>query len=138
MSSGFSDKSSNWGDFGSYIGGTVGTFLSALNFIILLFLSLQSREEQNHEWITTIRINKYHDLLNDLKNNSNPRQYFLSKDLDDDFFLFDDDYDTLMKIQHQLRTKYTDVSKDKLLKFLKAVIKSKKDIVKEINSKYNA
>ena len=58
MSGGFSDKSSNWGDFGSYIGGTVGTVLSALNFIILLFLSLQSREEQNHEWITTIRINK--------------------------------------------------------------------------------
>src|SRR6266540_4983962 len=126
-----SKNSNDWSNFGSYIGGIVGTILSWINLLILIILTYQTKEQQNHEWITSIRINKYHDLINALKDNTNPQQYFIDKNLDDDFFLFDDNYDTLMQIQRLLREEYTIETKDELLKFLKAIIKSEKNIVKE-------
>ncbi len=133
-----SKNSNDWSNFGSYIGGIVGTILSWINLLILIILTYQTKEQQNHEWITSIRINKYHDLINALKDNTNPQQYFIDKNLDDDFFLFDDNYDTLMQIQRLLREEYTIETKDELLKFLKAIIKSEKNIVKEFISKYKS
>ncbi len=132
---GLSNKPDDWGNFGSYIGGIIGSILSGINLIILIILTKQTKEEQNHEWITSVRINKYHELLNDLKNN-NPQQYFIGKNLDDDFFLFDEEYDTLMKIQKLIQTEYTVELKDDLLEFLKSIIKNQKKRTEKITKKY--
>jgi len=43
-----------------------------------------------------------------------------------------------MQIQRLLREEYTIETKDELLKFLKAIIKSEKNIVKEFISKYKS
>jgi len=131
-----SKNSNDWSNFGSYIGGIIGTILSGINLLILIILTYQTKEQQNHEWITSLRINKYHDLINVLKDSTNPQQYFIDKNLDDDFFLFDDNYDALMEIQRLLREEYTIEVKDELLKFLKAIIKNEKDVVEEFVSKY--
>lgn len=135
FSDGLSKKSYEWGDFGSYVGGIIGTMLSGINLLILIVLTYKTKEEQNHEWITSIRIGKYHELINSLK--SNPQQFFKDKDLDDDFFLFDENYTSLMKIQKSLRAKYTIELKNELLVFLKSIIKSQNAITEEINKKYN-
>ena len=86
MSNGLSSDSNNWGDFGSYIGGTLSVIISTLNLILLLLLTLQTREQQNHEWITEIRITSYQKLLEQLEETDNPRKLFQGRDLDDDTF----------------------------------------------------
>ncbi len=133
-----SKNSNDWSNFGSYVGGIVGTILSGINLLILLILTFQSKEQQNHEWITAIRINKYHDLVTALKDNENPQRYFTDKNLDDDFFLFDDNYNTLMTIQRLLQEEYRNETKDELLKFLKAIIKNEKTVIEKIVSKYKS
>ena len=69
MGRGLSKNSNDWSNFGSYIGGIIGTILSGINLLLLIILTFQTKEQQNHEWITTIRIKKYHDLISDLKDN---------------------------------------------------------------------
>jgi hypothetical protein len=138
MSWGLSKNSSDWGNFGSYIGGTVGIIFSGINVLILIILTFKTKEQQNHEWITGIRINKYQALIDNLKNNPNPQQYFINKSLDDDFFLFDDNYDTLIKIEKKLQTNYTSKVKDDFLKFLKAIIKSQEKVVQEVILEYKS
>src|SRR6266498_4392276 len=133
-----SKNSNDWSNFGSYIGGIVGTILSWINLLILIILTYQTKEQQNHEWITSIRINKYHDLVTALKDNENPQRYFTDKNLDDDFFLFDDNYNTLMTIQRLLQEEYRNETKDELLKFLKAIIKNEKTVIEKIVSKYKS
>lgn len=41
----FSSNSSDWGDFGSYIGGTVGALFASLSFLALLYTVFLQREE---------------------------------------------------------------------------------------------
>jgi hypothetical protein len=41
----FSPNPSDWGDFGSYIGGTVGALFASLSFLALLYTVLLQREE---------------------------------------------------------------------------------------------
>ncbi|WP_417543784.1 putative phage abortive infection protein [Marinobacter sp.] len=41
----FSPNSSDWGDFGSYIGGTVGALFASLSFLALLYTVFLQREE---------------------------------------------------------------------------------------------
>lgn len=45
FSGGFSSKSSEWGDFGSYIGGAVGAIFASLSFLALLYTVFLQREE---------------------------------------------------------------------------------------------
>ena len=45
FSGGFSSKSSDWGDFGSYIGGAVGAIFASLSFLALLYTVFLQREE---------------------------------------------------------------------------------------------
>jgi hypothetical protein len=45
FSGGFSSKSSDWGDFGSYIGGAVGGTFASLSFLTLLYTVFLQREE---------------------------------------------------------------------------------------------
>lgn len=40
FSGNFSYKQSDWGDFGSYISGTIGTLLMFVNIIVLIFIAL--------------------------------------------------------------------------------------------------
>jgi len=41
----FSTNQSDWGDFGSYIGGTVGALFASLSFLALLYTVYLQREE---------------------------------------------------------------------------------------------
>ncbi|WP_018402897.1 putative phage abortive infection protein [Marinobacter gelidimuriae] len=45
FSGGFSSKSSDWGDFGAYIGGAVGAIFASLSFLALLYTVFLQREE---------------------------------------------------------------------------------------------
>jgi hypothetical protein len=131
-----SKNSNDWSNFGSYIGGIVGTILSGINLLILIILTFQTKEQQNHEWITSIRIKKYHDLINALKDNTNAQQYFCQNNLDDDFFLSNDSYHVLMELQRLLREEFKIETKDELSKFLKAIIKNEKNVIREFILKY--
>lgn len=136
MSGKLSKNSIDWGNFGSYMEGTVGIILAGMNFVILVILTFKTKEEQNHEWITGIRIKKYQNLIKNLKSTANPEQYFNSKSLDDDFFLFRDNYTTLLTLEKKLQDNYTTEVKEDLLIFLKAIIKSEDKIIKKVIEKY--
>jgi len=49
FNSSFSSGNSDWGSFGSYIGGTVGVVLSGLSFVILSFTLLTTLEHNKSE-----------------------------------------------------------------------------------------
>jgi hypothetical protein len=115
-----SDKNSSWGEFGDFIGGTLGPILSFANLFLFLILTYKVSDDDQHRWITQIRIENYKDLLKklylirvDTYQNINDIVSAKSElevaDLNNYFFLEATEKDILDKLQFHLFTSSTEI-----------------------------
>lgn len=74
----FSGKNSDWGSFGSFVGGIYGAFFSGASLVILSITLYQAQKNHN-EQISLIaseqKLNKYKALLEDLKSILDIKKY---------------------------------------------------------------
>ncbi|ECD6986369.1 hypothetical protein FEI68_10160 [Salmonella enterica subsp. enterica serovar Javiana] len=72
MDSSLSLKNSDWGDFGSFIGGVYGSIFSSITLLVVLWSSYKTNKTSN-EQLTILRnervFNEFSEILNHLKTN---------------------------------------------------------------------
>lgn len=67
-----SSRLRDWSDFGAYFSGTVGVILSALNLLIIAYLTVKIHRNHDQQWLTQLRSPFYKDIIE--------KAYFLTDD----------------------------------------------------------
>lgn len=72
MDSSLSLKNSDWGDFGSFVGGVYGSIISSITLLVVLWSSYKTNKASNEQLVILRNeriFNEFSDVLNHLKNN---------------------------------------------------------------------
>lgn len=72
MDTSLSLKNSDWGDFGSFIGGVYGSIISSITLLVVLWSSYKTNKTSNEQLVILRNervFNEFSELLNHLKNN---------------------------------------------------------------------
>ncbi|EGG9436158.1 hypothetical protein HG772_002903 [Salmonella enterica] len=72
MDSSLSLKNSDWGDFGSFIGGVYGSIISSITLLVVLWSSYKTNKTSNEQLVILRNervFNEFSEILNHLKNN---------------------------------------------------------------------
>lgn len=95
----WTSRPEDWGQFGDFIGGFLGTVIGLINLVVLVYLTKYVADEDNRKALNQFRFDAYQEIKKELES-FNPKQRFLKKEhnqllitikgLEDFAFLFND------------------------------------------------